>query len=254
MPRKNVRTGGKSVALLAAAASLALTLSGCSMSTVSPADVRGEPVDGAVQLEGPDCDELKCIALTFDSAPSEHTPELLEILREEEVPVTFFLMGRNHIETYPELVQQMVDEGHELANHTWTHPRLTEIEPEEVREELRRTQEAVEELTGITMTLMRPPQGRTNDEVGDISRELGLAQILWSVTAKDYETTDSDLIRSRVLDGADEDGIILLHDLYDGTVPAVPGIIEELKAEHYTFVTVSQLFAPGAAQPGKVYR
>nr|WP_078857161.1 polysaccharide deacetylase family protein [Streptomyces sp. NBRC 109706] len=224
------------------------------MSTVSPADVRGEPVDGAVQLEGPDCDELKCIALTFDSAPSEHTPELLEILREEEVPVTFFLMGRNHIETYPELVQQMVDEGHELANHTWTHPRLTEIEPEEVREELRRTQEAVEELTGITMTLMRPPQGRTNDEVGDISRELGLAQILWSVTAKDYETTDSDLIRSRVLDGADEDGIILLHDLYDGTVPAVPGIIEELKAEHYTFVTVSQLFAPGAAQPGKVYR
>ncbi|KAB8162196.1 polysaccharide deacetylase family protein [Streptomyces sp. 3MP-14] len=225
------------------------------MATVSPADARSGPaVESAVSLEGPDCGELKCIALTFDSAPSEHTPELLEILREEEVSVTFFLLGRNHVDTYPELVRQMVDEGHEVANHTWTHPRLTDLDRDEVREELSRTQEAIAELTGVTPTLMRPPQGRTNDMVGEVSEELGLAQVLWSVTAKDYETTDSELIEERVLDGADRDGIILLHDLYDGTVPAVPGIIERLKAEHYTFVTVTQLMAPGAAEPGRVYR
>lgn len=101
---------------------------------------------------------------------------------------------------------------------------------------------------------MRPPQGRINDDVSEVSKELGLAQILWSATAKDYSTTDSELIKSRILDQAGRDGIILLHDIYDGTVPAVPGIIEELKKRGYTFVTVPQLLAPGKANPGEVYR
>jgi peptidoglycan/xylan/chitin deacetylase (PgdA/CDA1 family) len=74
------------------------------------------------------------------------------------------------------------------------------------------------------------------------------------VTAKDYTTNDSALIRKRVVDQTKRDGIILLHDIYQGTVPAVPGIIDELKAKGYVFVTVPQLFAPGKAEPGKIYR
>jgi peptidoglycan/xylan/chitin deacetylase (PgdA/CDA1 family) len=101
---------------------------------------------------------------------------------------------------------------------------------------------------------MRPPQGRTDDTVHKICRELGLSEVLWSVTAKDYATTDSALITKRVLAQATRDGIILLHDLYQGTVPAVPGIIEALKERGYVFVTVPQLLAPGKAEPGKVYR
>lgn len=101
---------------------------------------------------------------------------------------------------------------------------------------------------------MRPPEGRTDDRVSRISRELGLAQVLWTVTAKDYETTDTALITKRVLDGADRDGIILLHPLHRGTVPAVPGILKKLTAQGYSFVTVSQLLYPAAARPGKVYR
>jgi peptidoglycan/xylan/chitin deacetylase (PgdA/CDA1 family) len=242
---------------LITAASLALGLAGCSLNTVSPATARAaaEGVEAAAAEFGSvDCREAKCIALTFDSSPGKYTAGLLDLLHEEEVPVTFFLMGRNHLEKYPELVQRMADEGHELANHTWNHPRLTEISREEIREELVVTQDAIAELTGITPTLMRPPQGRTDDAVTEICEELGLAQILWSVTAKDYTTDDSELIKNRVLDGAGPDGIILLHDIYKGTVPAVPGIIEELKAEGYTFVTVSQLFAPAVPQPGKIYR
>jgi peptidoglycan-N-acetylglucosamine deacetylase len=201
-----------------------------------------------------DCREATCIALTFDAGPGKYTAALLDLLRDEEVPATFFLMGRKHIDTYPELVRRIAEEGHELANHTWNHPRLTEISRAEIREELVRTQEAIADLTGITPTLMRPPQGRTDAKVTEVTRELGLAQILWSVTAKDYATDDSELIKSRVLDGASKDGIILLHDIYQGTVPAVPGIIEELKADGYTFVTVSQLLAPAVAEPGKIYR
>ncbi|MER5490290.1 polysaccharide deacetylase family protein [Streptomyces sp. NPDC002490] len=225
------------------------------LETESPADVRAAAADDGKNVSGPvDCRKEKCIALTFDAGPGKYTPRLLDILKEEKVPATFFLLGRKHIDTYPELVRRIADEKHEVASHTWTHRRLTDLSTEEVREELKRTNDAIEELTGKKPTLMRPPQGRTDDDVNEVSRELGLSEILWTVTAKDYKTNDSDLIEERVLEQAGRDGIILLHDIYRGTVPAVPGIIDKLKAEGYTFVTVSQLFAPGVPEPGTIYR
>ncbi|MER7959766.1 polysaccharide deacetylase family protein [Streptomyces sp. NPDC096030] len=251
---------------LRAAASLVLALTGCGVDPITPADARGEAagsddkrggedVAGTGGPAGPvDCAKAKCIALTFDAGPGKDTPHLLDVLKEKKVPATFFLLGKKHVDRYPAVVKRIADEGHEVANHTWTHRILTDLEAGEVREELSRTQDAIEKITGSRPTLMRPPQGRTDDTVSEVSRDLGLAQILWSVTAKDYSTTDSDLIRKRVLEGAQGDGIILLHDIYDGTVPAVPGIIDELKERGFTFVTVPQLLAPGKAEPGSVYR
>ncbi|HET6861339.1 MAG TPA: polysaccharide deacetylase family protein [Streptomyces sp.] len=201
-----------------------------------------------------DCGEARCIALTFDAGPGKDTPRLLDLLKSENVPATFFLLGKHHVMKYPQTVRRMAAEGHEVANHTWTHKILSEQDPDVVREELARTQDAIERITGSKPTLMRPPQGRTDREVTRISRELGLSQILWSATAKDYSTTDSDLITRRILDAAERDGIILLHDIYDGTVPAVPGIIDALKERGFTFVTVPQLLAPAKAQPGAVYK
>ncbi|MFI2380332.1 polysaccharide deacetylase family protein [Streptomyces sp. NPDC018964] len=253
--RKTKKTGTsfRAAAVMAAVTVVTLALSGCTrLETTAPSTVRATDVQA--RFGTVDCRKAKCVALTFDAGPSEHSARLLDILKEERVPATFFLLGRRHVERYPELVRRMADEGHEVANHTWTHRRLTELEPDEIREELERTDEEIERLTGRRPTLMRPPQGRTDDTVHGISRELGLSEVLWSVTAKDYTTTDSDLITRRVLDGASRDGIILLHDLYDGTVPAVPGIIAELRKRGYAFVTVPQLLAPGKAEPGEVYR
>ncbi|OSC62990.1 deacetylase [Streptomyces sp. 4F] len=247
----------RAAATLAAAASLTLALSGCTkLETTSPSSVRGA-AGGQARAAGfgtVDCGHAKCIALTFDAGPSEHSARLLDILKEKQVPATFFLLGKRHIDTYPELVRRMADEGHEVASHTWTHKILTDAEPDEIREELERPNKEIERLTGKRPTLMRPPQGRTDDTVHEICRELGLAEVLWTVTAKDYKTDDSDLITERVLDQSSRDGIILLHDIYDGTVPAVPGIIDALKKRGYVFVTVPQLLAPGKAEPGKVYR
>jgi peptidoglycan/xylan/chitin deacetylase (PgdA/CDA1 family) len=258
------------LATFAAAASLTLALSGCTkLETQSPSSVRNaadaQAADGkAADASGAqaragglgtvDCAHAKCIALTFDAGPSENSARLLDILKEKQVPATFFLLGKRHIDTYPELVRRMAAEGHEVASHTWTHKILTDAEPDEIRDELERPNKEIERLTGKRPTLMRPPQGRTDDTVHDISRELGLAEVLWTVTAKDYKTNDSDLITERVLDQSSRDGIILLHDIYDGTVPAVPGIIDALKKRGYVFVTVPQLMAPGKAEPGKVYR
>ncbi|MFF0589808.1 polysaccharide deacetylase family protein [Streptomyces sp. NPDC003781] len=275
LTRKMNKTGTRLrvLATFAAAASLTLALSGCTkLETHSPSSVRNAAdadaadtqADGKAGASGAqaragglgtvDCAHAKCIALTFDAGPSENSARLLDILKEKQVPATFFLLGRRHIDTYPELVRRMADEGHEVASHTWTHKILTDAKPDEIREELERPNKEIERLTGKRPTLMRPPQGRTDDTVHDICRELGLAEVLWSVTAKDYKTTDSDLITERVLDQSSRDGIILLHDIYDGTVPAVPGIIDALKKRGYVFVTVPQLMAPGKAEPGKVYR
>ncbi|MEV6249403.1 polysaccharide deacetylase family protein [Streptomyces sp. NPDC051742] len=250
------RRGGTAAVLLAAA-SLMLTLGGCGVDTVTPQDAREEGgTDGkaGTTARRVDCAEVKCIALTFDAGPGKDTPRLLDILKEKQVPATFFLLGKKHVDRYPQVVARIAAEGHEVANHTWTHQILTDLDEAEVRDELSRTQEAIEKITGRKPTLMRPPQGRTDDMVSDVSRELGLAQILWSITAKDYSTTDSALIRQRVLEQAHGDGIILLHDIYDGTVPAVPSIIDELKRRGFTFVTVPELLAPGQAEPGSVYR
>ncbi|WP_256976233.1 polysaccharide deacetylase family protein [Streptomyces sp. CS113] len=273
LTRKMTKTGTmlRVLATFAAAASVTLALSGCTkLETHSPSSVRNAAdtsaaeADAAAATNGAqaragglgtvDCAHAKCIALTFDAGPSENSARLLDILKEKQVPATFFLLGKRHIDTYPELVRRMSDEGHEVASHTWTHKILTDAEPDEIREELERPNKEIERLTGKRPTLMRPPQGRTDDTVHDICRELGLAEVLWSVTAKDYKTNDSDLITERVLDQSSRDGIILLHDIYDGTVPAVPGIIDALKKRGYVFVTVPQLMAPGKAEPGKVYR
>ncbi|MFE7548213.1 polysaccharide deacetylase family protein [Streptomyces gardneri] len=245
-------------AVVLAAASLMLTLGGCGVDRITPQDARDEAgTDDKAGAGGSarrvDCAEVKCIALTFDAGPAEDTPRLLDILKEKQVPATFFLLGKKHVDRYPQVVKRIADEGHEVANHTWSHRILTGLDKAEVREELALTQTAVEKITGTKPTLMRPPQGRTDDTVSEVSKELGLAQILWSVTAKDYSTNDSALIRQRVLDQAGRDGIILLHDIYDGTVPAVPSIIDELKNRGFTFVTVPELLAPGKAEPGAVY-
>ncbi|MER7809179.1 polysaccharide deacetylase family protein [Streptomyces sp900116325] len=239
---------------VAAALAVALIL-GLTVTTydhTSPRAARGK-ASGSV-AGNVDCRKAKCVALTFDGGPSLTTPGLLDILKQEDLQATFFVQGKGHIAKYPEILRRISAEGHEIGNHTWTHKDLTDIDVADARQELTGTQDAIEKVTGTRPILMRPPEGRTNREVAKICRELGLAQVLWSVTAKDYETTDSALITKRVLDQTHRDGIILLHDLHKGTVPAVPGIIKALKQRGYTIVTVSQLLAPAEPQPGMVYR
>lgn len=237
-------------AVLAVALTLALTVT--TYDHTSPRAAR-DKATGSV-TGNVDCRKAKCVALTFDGGPSPTTPGLLDILKQHHLHATFFVQGRGHIAKYPEILRRIADEGHEIGNHTWTHERLTDLDADDARQELARTQDAIERIIGSRPTLTRPPEGRTDDDVADVCRDLGLAQVLWTVTAKDYETTDSALITKRVLDQTRRDGIILLHDLHKGTVPAVPGIIEALEQRGYSIVTVSQLLAPAKPQPGMVYR
>ncbi len=224
------------------------------METVSPREERDRAASGVNVPSGQlDCRKVKCVALTFDGNPGEPTDRLLDLLEEYKAPATFFLEGRR-IHKFPDVVRRIAKDGHEIGDHTWTHAVLTDVSDAQIRDELRRTARAISGLTGTEPTLMRPPQGRTDDRVSKVSKELGMAQVLWTVTAKDYETDDTALITKRVLDGVDRDGIILLHPLHKGTVPAMPSILKALSKQGYTFVTVSQLLAPSKAEPGKIYK
>ncbi|MER5891388.1 polysaccharide deacetylase family protein, partial [Streptomyces sp. NPDC001941] len=242
---------GKSTLLKAIGGGLLTT--GCGQDRTTPAEARAAATVSPTAAHGPDCARTKCIALTFDAGPGPHTAQLLDILKEKKVHATFFLLGKNHVLAHPDLVRREAAEGHVLGNHTWTHQRLDQLPAERIRDELGRTQDAIKRATGKAPVLMRPPQGRTDEKVESVARSLGLSEVLWSATASDYDTTDTRLIGDRILDQASRDGIILLHDIYDGTVPAVPRIIDELRARGYTFVTVPELLAPAAPSPGAVY-
>ncbi|NEA61449.1 polysaccharide deacetylase family protein [Streptomyces sp. SID12488] len=242
------------VVLAAVTVTVVLIIQAYKMETLSPRAERERAASGAGVPSGQvDCAKTKCIALTFDGNPGEPTDRLLDLLKEYKAPSTFFLEGRR-IHKFPEVVRRIATDGHEIGNHTWTHPVLKDVSDARIRVELERTERAITDLTGTKPTLMRPPGGATDDRVSKVAKELGLAQVLWTVTAKDYATDDSALITKRILEGAGRDGIILLHPLHKGTVPAMPAILKALSDQDYTFVTVTQLLAPAKAEPGKIYR
>ncbi|WHM38162.1 polysaccharide deacetylase family protein [Streptomyces sp. BPTC-684] len=199
----------------------------------------------------PLCRTAKCIALTFDDGPGPYTARLLDILGREGVRATFFLVGDKPVHTYPDLVRRIAAQGHAIGNHTWTHPVLTGLPEAETLRQLALTQSALQRLTGVRPTLMRPPKGLTDARVTDAARALGLAQILWNVTATDYHHTTTELVRKLVLERARPGGVVLLHDVLKWTVPAVPGIITGLRAAGYTLVTVPQLYED--MRPGEQY-
>ncbi|MFI1441629.1 polysaccharide deacetylase family protein [Streptomyces fructofermentans] len=239
-----------------AVVALTLALSACSTLTgvTSPAAARDRATDAKHHGHPVDCAKAKCVALTFDGGPSAPTPKLLDVLKRENVHATFFLQGKGHSAKYPQTIRRMAAEQHEIGNHTWSHQDLTKLDAKQIRAEIQPVQNDIEEATGKAPTLMRPPHGTTNDDVSKTLKHLGLSQILWSVTAKDFATTDTALIKRRVLEQTRRDGIILLHERYAGTIPAVPGIIKDLRRQGYTFVTVPQLMSPATPQPGQVYR
>lgn len=198
------------------------------------------------------------VALTFDDGPHpEFTPKLLDILRHNGVRATFYVIGRN-VETYPEIARRIVSEGHEIANHSWSHPALTSVGATRLRQEMEKTNDAIVRATGRRPTNMRPPYGAINDRVRQaILRDHGLDVILWSCDPLDWKRPGAEVVRQRMVDGATPGGILLAHDIHPGTIEAMPGTIRDLKAKGYGFATVSQLLAlqdapaprPAAAAP-----
>lgn len=190
------------------------------------------------------------LALTFDDGPSEATPELLDILREHGVRATFFVCGMN-VERLPEVTRAVMGGGHELGNHSWSHPMLSFKTPRFIYAELARTQDAVRRTTGQTPSLFRAPFGVRWFGLAAAQRNLNLLGVMWTVIGLDWRL-GADAIAARVMRGATRGGIVCLHDGRGisqkpdarETLSAVRRIIPALQSQGYTFETVSQLLCP----------
>jgi peptidoglycan/xylan/chitin deacetylase (PgdA/CDA1 family) len=200
----------------------------------------------------------KLVALTFDDGPGAYTNRLLDTLYARNVPATFFVLGQQ-VSANPAVAKRMVEEGHEIASHSYRHPNFTSMSASGIRDELNQSRNAILQATGAVPALLRPPYGSYNSTVQSVAIELGLPLIMWSVDTRDWESRNVNSILGHFTDGNRikiKDGdIILMHDIYSTTVDAAIRAVDLLLADGFTFVTVSELLMERykTVTPGRVY-
>ncbi|KUL46830.1 hydrolase [Streptomyces regalis] len=187
-----------------------------------------------------DCKKVKCIALTLDDGPAApETATLLTYLAQYKARATFFTTGQN-VAAHPDLVRAAARAGNEIGNHSWNHPDLTKLTPEQIASQLNRTNTAIKAATGKEPTLFRPPYGAINTQVRAATR---LSPVLWDVDTEDWKYRDAAKVAQTVISKAEPNDVVLMHDIHPTSVAAVPQILRTLTARGYHFVTVSHLRA-----------
>ncbi len=200
----------------------------------------------------------KMVALTFDDGPNvKYTPGLLSILKEKNVKATFFLLGEQ-VKLYPSQAKAIADEGHEIGNHSYSHVNFQKSSKEIIEKEIKDTQDITEQTTGKKPVILRPPYGNGNQASVEIAKKYGINNfIFWTVDTNDWKSgTTKDSIVNKTIRETKGGGIILLHDRFTKSVDSVREIIDKLKEQGYSFVTISELLAdkanPKIIKPGIV--
>lgn len=186
--------------------------------------------------------QLREVAFTFDDGPRpEIVREMLNVLGKYRARSTFFVVGAM-VEKHPAIVRRMMNEGHEVANHTYSHPRLAGLTEEQIRDELARCDKAVFDATGARTNLFRPPGMRYDDTVLRAAQSLGYVTIHWNTAAQDYQPQPPSEISRKILKSVRPGSVILLHNHPD-TLAALPMILDSLTEQGYRLVTVSQMLS-----------
>ena len=198
-----------------------------------------------------DCSQVKCVALTFDDGPSPFTDRLLQILNDNDAKSTFFLIG-NKVAANPAGAKRVADAGMEVANHTWEHPNMTTIPPEDIGSQISKANDAIQAATGQRPKLLRTAGGLINDNVLAAAKQQGMADINWDVIPFDWMNDANTAATTYMLKTQIKPrSVVLFHDTYSSTVDVVYQFIPVLKTNGYHLVTVSQLLGPRA--PGSSY-
>jgi peptidoglycan/xylan/chitin deacetylase (PgdA/CDA1 family) len=178
------------------------------------------------------------VALTFDDGPSEkYTPQILAILKKYNIKATFFMVGMN-AKNHPDMVQQVLADGHAINNHSQTHPMLTKLNDKQLQWEVATPKEIIHGITGKNTACLRYPFGASNQHVRDVIRANGMVPVPMGFNSFDYNRPGTDKIVSWVLKNAHSGQVFLFHDGFDKreqTVAALPLIIEGLKKQGYGF-------------------
>ncbi len=185
-------------------------------------------------------DEKK-VAISFDCAWGvDYTDKLLDIMKEENVPCTFFMV-EFWTEKYPEYVRKIDENGHEIGTHSATHPEMSKLGKAAIEKELTTSSQAITAITGKKVEVFRPPFGDYDDLLIDTAAELGLYTIQWDVDSLDWKDLSASEIQKRVLSRVKNGSIVLFHNNGLHTAEALPGIIRSLKQDGYEFVRIGDL-------------
>jgi peptidoglycan/xylan/chitin deacetylase (PgdA/CDA1 family) len=196
------------------------------------------------------------LALTYDDGPNDpHTLRLLEVLAKHNVLATFFLIGR-YVEQRPDLAREIVQAGHTVGNHTFTHPLLILQSEPEIRRQLTRCKAALQDAVGQHSNLFRPPFGGRRPAVLHIAREIGLQPVMWNVTGYDWNAPPAAAIERKVASHIRGGNVILLHDGghkqlgsdRSQTVIATDHLLTRYKSEGFEFVTIPKMMAESATR------
>ncbi|MEE3492884.1 polysaccharide deacetylase family protein [Ruminococcus sp.] len=191
-----------------------------------------------------DTDEKVC-AVSFDAAwGNEQTDTLLEILDKYEVKSTFFLV-KQWVDKYPDDVRAIAEHGHDVGNHSSTHPHMAQLSSDEQQTEISDCNDAIESLTGTAPTLFRAPYGEYNDNLVTNLRSRNMYCVQWNIDSLDWKDPTSDEMVSRVKSKLCPGSIILMHNGAKNTPEALPKIIEMIQDEGYIIVPISQLIPEG---------
>ncbi len=183
----------------------------------------------------------KVISISFDAAwGNEDTEQLIDILGKYNVKTTFFVVG-GWVDKYPESVKQLHDAGHEIMNHSNTHPHMTQISVEKMKEEVEKCDEKIKNITGVKPTLFRAPYGDYDNKVIQAMRETGHFTIQWDVDSLDWKNLTASEISDRVLKKVKPGSIVLFHNAALHTPEALPNILETLQKDGYKIVPISEL-------------
>ena len=184
------------------------------------------------------------IALTFDDGPNHTTtPELLDYLEEEHVTPTFFVLG-NMVQKNPSVLRRLASSplGHQIGNHSWSHPDFRTIDDAGIEDEINRTQKVVEDTVGASLLrILRPPFGAITKHQRELVTGMGYDIVLWTVDSKDTVKgfpREAKPIADQVLKNTHSGSVVLLHDIHKYSVEAVKIAVPELKKRQCTFATV----------------
>ncbi len=187
----------------------------------------------------------KQIAISFDATwGTELTDEILDILRNHGIKTTFFLAGY-WVDKHPDYVVRIADAGHEIGNHSYSHPHMNTLNEQGIGYELQKNGDLIRDLTGQQTTLFRPPFGEYNNLVITTAHTLGYYTIQWSVDSLDWKNLTSNQIYDRVMDQVRPGSIVLFHNAAPGTPGAIRRLIPDLLAQGYQIVPVSRLLHKG---------
>ena len=181
------------------------------------------------------------IALTFDDGPSTYTIPILDALEQHGVVATFYVTA-NRLNNHMDIATRTHIMGNEIANHSWSHPRLTDLSREGIHAELHNSNVAIAAITGTAPASLRPPFGAYDYRVSEIARDLGLPLVLWSLDTWDWRTRDADATFDAVMNNVRDRDIILMHDIHEPTARAAVRLIPALIEQGFQLVTVSELF------------